>query len=173
MTDKTELAAQIDAFEHHYHYDTTYMRELLDSSLDAYQAFGQSSALSQFREKLSKDEHWLCKLAAMQAEDCGACLQLTLDMALEDGFAPAYAQAVLNQGQGLPAALFDLFGFATDVAANRHDYPEQTQRVHARYSKAELLEMGLAIASVKLYPSIKRALGYAKRCQLMTFRVAS
>ena len=173
MTTKTELTAQIDAFEQHYSYNTTYMREMLEGSLDAYLAFSQSSALSGFRESLSKPEHWLCKLTAMKAEDCGECLQLTIDMALEDGIEPRLAEAIFKNGEGLTDEEYDLYAFTLSVTSRGDTFPLQTQRVHAKYTQQQVLEMGLAIASVKLYPTVKRALGYAKSCQRMTFRVAS
>lgn len=41
----------IDEFEQHYQYDSTYMRELLDSSPEGFTRFNNFMPLSQFREK--------------------------------------------------------------------------------------------------------------------------
>ena len=79
----TEYRRMIDDFENHYNYDSTYMRELLESSQEGFARFNNFLPLSSHREKLNTEDYWVAKLAAMQVEDCGDCLQLNVRMALE------------------------------------------------------------------------------------------
>ncbi|MBW9261722.1 MAG: hypothetical protein K1564_09155 [Candidatus Thiodiazotropha sp. (ex. Lucinisca nassula)] len=51
----------IDEFEQHYQYDSTYMRELLDSSPEGFTRFNNFMPLNDFREKLSLEDYWVAK----------------------------------------------------------------------------------------------------------------
>jgi len=94
---------EIDQFEEHYRYDSTYMRELLETSPEGYAKFHAFQPLASHRERLSRESFWVAKLAAMKTEDCGHCLQLNVRLALEDNIPKPLIEAVLRGGDGLPA----------------------------------------------------------------------
>lgn len=48
---------------------------------------------------------------------------------------------------------------------------ELMDRMVARYDKGALLEFGLGIATAKVFPTIKRAVGNAKSCSLVDIEV--
>ena len=158
---------EIDNFEAHYKYDSTYMRELLDHSPEGFAKFNSFLPLSSHREKLKPEEYWVAKLAAMQVEDCGECLQLNVRMALEAGVPRALVQAVIRRGRDLPERLRDVYDYARSVANHEMVDNELMERMEAGFDKGALLEFGLCIATAKVFPTIKRAVGYTKACSLI------
>lgn len=158
----------INDFEQHYTYDGTYMRDLLETSPAGFAKFSNFLPLSSHRETLTVEEFWITKLAAMQVEDCGDCLLLNVKMALEDGVERAIINAALNHGEGLSPALQHLYNFATQIAANRHYDDAHFEQIRAQYDRAQRVEIGLAIASARVFPTIKRSLGYTRSCGLFS-----
>jgi len=168
---RIEYQKMIDDFENHYKYDCTYMRELLESSPDGFAKFSNFLPLSGHQEKLDAEEYWVAKLAAMQVEDCGECLQLNVRMALEGGASKSIIKAALKGGSTLPDALKDVYDYARYVASNDIVDTKLIDRITSRYDKGSLLEFGICIATAKVFPTIKRALGYTKSCSLIEIEV--
>lgn len=166
-----DYRTELDEFEAHYQYDCTYLRELLAHSPTGYAQFAAFRPLASFREKLGPDVYWIAKLAAMQVEDCGECLQLNVRFALESHVAHEIIEAVLQGGDGLSDELRDLYDFSVQVASSRELDPALAQRIESRFDRGALLELGIAIATAKVFPTIKRAAGYANRCRLIEIEV--
>lgn len=162
---------ELNEFEAHYQYDTTYLKELLESSPAGYTKFAAFRPLASHREKLDLETYWIAKLAAIQVEDCGECLQLNVRMARENNISTQLIESVLNGGDGLPNDLRDIYEFVVNVAAQITIDSDLEQRIHARLDKGALLELGLCIATAKVFPTIKRSIGYAKSCNLIKIEV--
>lgn len=169
--DEADARKQITDFEARYKYDGTYMRELLEWSPEGLSKFANFLPLSNHREKLSPEEYWVAKLAAMQAEDCGDCLQLNVRMALEGGVSKQLIEAAVKGGNSLPENLQYVYLYAKAVAAHAGIDAALMDRIVARYNKGQQLEFGLCIATAKVFPTIKRALGYTKSCKLVQIEV--
>jgi hypothetical protein len=167
----TDYRNEIDNFEAHYKYDSTYMRELLDHSLEGFAKFNSFLPLSSHMEKLKPEEYWVAKLAAMQVEDCGECLQLNVRMALEAGIARALLHAAIQGGQELPEQLRDVFNYARSVANHEMVDNDLMNRIETRFDKGAMLEFGLCIATAKVFPTIKRAVGYTRTCSLVEIEI--
>jgi len=167
----TGYQKMIDDFENHYHYDCTYMREFLESSPEGYAKFNDFLPLTAHREKLNPEDYWITKLAAMQVEDCDDCLQLNVRMALEDNVSKQFIKTVLKNNCSLPDAQKDVYNYAKHVASNNDIDPDLVERIKSRYNKGDLLELGLCVATAKVFPTIKRALGYTKSCNLIEIKV--
>lgn len=168
---EADYLKEIDEFETHYQYDSTYLRELLALSPDGYAKFAAFKPLACHQEQLDSESYWVAKLATMQVEDCGECLQLNVRFALESHVAREIIEAVLQGGDGLSEELRDLYDFAVQVASSRELDPALEQRIQSRFNRGALLELGIAIASAKVFPTIKRAAGYANSCRLIEIQV--
>lgn len=171
MTDNLEALKQIGQFEAHYKSDSTYMRELLETSPEGFAKFNNFLPLASHREKLSANDYWVAKLATKQVADCGECLQLNVRMALEAGVSKPLVLAAINGGNELPESLKDVYRFAKSVAKNELFDSDLMDRMLARYDKGSLLEFGLCIATGMVFPIIKRAVGSAKACHLSKIEV--
>lgn len=166
-----EALKQIHEFETHYKYDGTYMRELLEYSPMGLAKLNNFIPLSTHIEKLSPEDYWLAKLATMQVEDCGECLQLNVRMALEAGVSKNLVRAAINGGDKLAENMKDVYLYAKSVAKHELIDDELMERIEARYDKGSLFEFGICIATVKVFPTIKRAVGYTRACNLIEIEV--
>jgi alkylhydroperoxidase/carboxymuconolactone decarboxylase family protein YurZ len=162
---------EIDDFETHYKYDSTYMREILEYSMEGFEKFNNFLPLSSHIKNLSSEDYWVAKLAAMQVEDCGECLQLNVRMALEEGVSKEIIQAVLDGGNELSDNLQDVYHYALCVSKNDVVDADLMLRIKENYDKGSLLEFGICIATGAVFPTIKRAVGYAKSCSLIEIEV--
>ncbi len=161
----------IDQFEAHYRYDSTYIRELLEYSPDAFAKYLAFRPFNSHRESLSLEVFWIGKIAALQVADCGHCLQLIVRIALEAGVAKELIRATLQGGSKLSESLKDVYDYATCVAAYKLPDPILEARIRQQLSKAQLIELGICVSTVTVFPTIKRALGYTKSCSLIEIEV--
>lgn len=161
---------QINGFEKHYQYDTTYMREMLAASVAMYDKFNNIMPLVSHRELLDVDTYMVAKLATMAFEDCGECLQLNIKMAQEQEVSENIIHGAINGGKGLSAELKDIHDFALMISNNTRD-ERLVKLVESRLNKGQLLELGIAVATTKIFPVLKRALGYAKSCSLTPLEI--
>jgi alkylhydroperoxidase family enzyme len=163
----------LEGFSAHYRYDANYIREFLQGSPEGYAKLHDFLPLAAHREFLPLDSYWVAKLAASQVADCGQCLQLSVRMALEAGVSPQLVRACIQGGSKLPEELKDIFDFATGVASYRSIDPLLGERIEAQLDKSQRTEMGVAIATASMFPTIKRALGYTQSCSLVEIEFAA
>ena len=169
--DKSEALKQINIFEAHYKYDCTFVKELLEHSPEGFLKYNNFMPLASHREKLSPEEFWVAKLASMQVEDCGQCLQLTVRMALEAGVSEKVVETAIEGGVTLSDKLKDVYLYSKSVASHEEIIPDLMERIESRYDKGSLLEFGLCIATAKFFPTVKRALGYTKSCSRVKIEI--
>lgn len=162
-----EYMQEINNFEEHYNYDSTYMREMLESSLVGYSKFVNAIPLTSHREHLDLETFWVAKLASVKTEDCGECLQLNVNMAKEAGVSAEIIRGVIMQSERLSNDLKDVFDYAVGVSLNQLDNEELLSRIEMRFDKGQLIELGVCISTAKIFPVIKRSIGYAKSCALI------
>lgn len=166
-----DKVAYLDNFEAHYQYDARYLRDLLTTNEAAFDKFNAFMPLSTHRDSLTVEAFWVAKLAAMRAEDCGGCVQLNVRMALEGGVDKNIVSSVLDAGAGLPEVLKLVYDFATSVARNEPLDENIQAEVDSHFSQKEKIEMGLCVAAARVFPTLKRAAGYSKSCQLVQVEV--
>lgn len=167
----TEILNSLNAFDEKYQYDSTYMKDLLDSSPEGFKTFHGFMPMAQFRQEAEPIPYFLSKIVATQSEDCGSCLQLVVRMAQEAGISNEIIEGGLNQGKGLSSELKDVYDFTIGVAANQALEESLVERMEKKHGKTGISELSLCIASAKVFPTLKRALGYAKSCSLVTIEV--
>jgi len=170
---REEYLQEMESFSRHYRYDMDYLKEFLQASPEGFEKFANFRPLSYHREFLPLQTYWVSKLAAMQVADCGACLQLTVRMALEAGIDKPLVQACLQGGSRLPEKLKDIFDFATAVASYRNIDPLLEERIDAQLDKRQRIELGVCVATASVYPTIKRAMGYTQSCSLVEIEFAA
>lgn len=161
----------IEDFEAHYQYDAGFMKEMVQHAPNAYDHFQQFLPMARHREQLPLEVYWIAKLAAMMVEDCGACLQLNVRMAREQEVGVDLIQSTLAGGKQLPEHLQAVFHYAQQVAGQGNVDADLMQQIQNRYSRGQLLEMGLCIASAKVFPTIKRAINEKPSCALIKVEV--
>lgn len=148
-----------------------HLRELAKTSVAAFCKLLLLAPLANHRRYAPRDACHLARLAATQAEDCGACVQLAIYFARRDGVDIEVLQAALegNESQ-LPTQLADVIRYAASISQGQ-DAPHLRERLQERYGRAAVLELGIAIATARFFPCFKRAIGYAQSCQLVRLEV--
>lgn len=163
-TSSSQKHQQLESFENHYSYDATYLHHLLDHSSGGYDAFEAFGAMGNYRKELSAEGFFVSKIATARTEDCGPCTELNQRMAREAGVAEEIIKGALS-GKGLPEHLEAIRRFSIAVATNAVE-PGQIEQMRERIGAEALAELGLAIASMRVYPCLKRALGDSHSCRL-------
>jgi len=168
---KEEALKGIDAFEKRYNYNSDFIRDMLHHSDGGFAVYSGFHPMAVYRDAMPVEEYYVAKIATMQTEDCGECLQLNVDFARESGVSPELIRSALAGGSGLPSDLKAVYDYAVSVAAHSEIPEESVKELEHRYGMTFMVELALCIASAKVFPTIKRTLGYAKSCRLVTVEV--
>ena len=149
-----------------------YLRHVARTSLPAFFKFALFTPLAAHRRALPADAYHVARLAATQHEDCGTCVQIEVNLARVQGVAPEVLRAAVGRRPDeLPAPLADAYRFAQAVVEAGGMEGEWRERVRAHYGEEALVEMALGIAAARVFPTTKRALGYATSCALVRVEV--
>ncbi len=117
--------------------------------------------------RLPREAFHIARLAATLAEDCGACVQIIVNVAQLEQVSASILNAALRQDlEALPPELADVFRFAQTVARGGDDL-ELRVKLRTLHGEEGLVELALAIAAARVLPTVKRALGHAQSCSIV------
>ena len=151
--------------ERRYDYDATYLHELADISTTAFRRFiRMQMAGGQWRANTPKDAWFAVAIGGALVEDCGPCVQIATDMAVEGGMSPETIRALLS---GAPTNSDAQLGFdyGRALLTASADLDALRDAVVARWGKKALVALSLRAMSGRNFPVLKRAMGHAKTCQ--------
>ena len=166
---KTIARKMLKQFADHYDYDTGFMDHMLDVAAPALFRFNHLNDIASYHEVLPVEAHATTKLTGMLFEDCGPCSQLTVQMAEEGGMATDQLEAVIQRDTAAMSEEVRLaFVFAEALTEQRADLDEAREAIRAKWGDAGVIEATLGTQAGRLYPMVKRGMGYDKTCrQLM------
>lgn len=156
-----ETRDAIQAFGERYRYDMSYQTELLDAAPDSFQVFARAQGTSGHRSALPLDAHYVARVAIMQAEDCGDCIQVNLRMAIEAGVDRDLLETVLERPEALPQNLRDVRDHALDVSSRPTPDEARAERLRSAYGRDGFAELAVCLAGCRLFTTVKRSLGKA------------
>ncbi|HEX4741895.1 MAG TPA: hypothetical protein VH353_11240 [Caulobacteraceae bacterium] len=163
------FSAWIDRFEKTWSYDASYFRRMLAASPSSVLKFSFASGMVQ-RHDAPAAALAATGIAGTLAEDCGPCLQLTVDMASRSGVDPGVLRAILARNEaamGEDAAT--AWRFASAVLEKRLDEADAARdAVLARWGEKGLVALSLTLTTARMYPTVKYALGYGRACSRVT-----
>jgi len=172
MLDENKSLEMLEGFQAHYNYDTSYMKEMLKVNPKAYETFEGFLPMASFSDKTPKDVLFVAKLTSMKNEDCGECLQLNVYMAIEAGVNKEIIKEILfNNGENLNSELREVYDFTLAVANKDTVEKELYSKINDKYSKDILTEIALAIASTKVFPTVKKVLNNFHSCSVINLKV--
>jgi len=157
---------KLRAFERDFDYDMTYARDIFDASPRAFWKFTRILGLSEHREDVPLDAWFAAKLTTTLSEDCGPCTQLVVTMAEHQGRTPATLRAILAgdlDSMSPEAAL----GYRFAKAVLARDVPKSDSlraEIVACWGRKALISLAFAIASSRVFPNVKYALGHGRAC---------
>lgn len=159
------------SFGHRYDYDTAYMAHVTDTSVWAGLRLFLLPYVTQFRGPKAARDVWSgAFLASILDGDCGPCAQLTIDMAVE---AEVRADQLALCIEGHPEKAGDVglgFRFARAAIAGTPELDELRDEIGQRFGEAAVTAASFAASSGRMYPVLKRGLGFASACSRLHVR---
>lgn len=154
----------IRKMETHYNYDGTYMHEMMDATLAGSRRFLKIQNAGDWQGDAPANAYWAAGLASALLEDCGPCVQIGTDIAIENGMDANIIKALLS---GAPTDADAQLGFDFSRALLTHSQKldELREKVETKWGKAALIALSLRAMTTRNFPILKRALGHAKACQ--------
>jgi hypothetical protein len=162
---KSFLHRYVRGFEARYGYDAGYMHDMTDISAAGFTRFAiVQMAGGQWQSKAPRDPWHAAGIAGALVEDCGPCVQIASDIAIEAGMPAATIAALLS---GTPADADAQLGFDYGRALlhGSENLDDLRETIEGKWGKAALLAISLHAMTARNFPVIKRALGHAKTCQ--------
>ena len=161
---KSFLHRYVRGMESRYSYNATYLHELLDISTTGFRRYMKAQMAPRWRGGVPAGV-WHCSgIAAALVEDCGPCVQIATDMAIEAGTKPEVIAALLA-GNEAPADSQLAFDYGRALLNASADLDDLRERVEKRWGKEGLVGLSFAAMYARNFPVLKRALGHAKTCQ--------
>jgi len=148
---------KLRAFERQNHYDASYLHEVLDTDLDAFQKFN--------RKDVPADVWAAASLTSSVQADCGPCTQLGVGFALAAGVpAPTLAAIVRGDVEALaPEAALGV-RFARAVLARDAAADDLRAEIARRWGPRAVLALAFGVMAAQLYPALKYATGHGQAC---------
>jgi alkylhydroperoxidase family enzyme len=159
------IRIRIRSYERRLGVKLDYLRHILRVSLRAFFKFSKIFSLAAYRRSLPSAPCHIARLVTMLDEDCGDCVQIAVNMAKKDGVPVDVIQAVMDgRADALPESLADVYRFTEAVVRGDGDEEPYRERIRNVFGEEGLVELAMTIASAKVFPITKRALGYATNC---------
>lgn len=158
---------QIAARERFLGVPLNYLREMYRVAPRLFFRFGKAAALASYHGVLPRPALHVANLVTTRLEDCGECQQIGVNLARKDQVpAEVIRAAVQGDFAALPAPLGEVARFAEAVATGSGADVELRETLRAQYGDAGLVELSVAIAVARMFPAVKRGMGYAASCSL-------
>ena len=168
---KAALSRWLDGFEKTFHYDASYMRHVLRVDPMSLVKFALGTRAPDARAAPA-EALVAAGLAGTLAEDCGPCVQVGVDIATAQGVDPAVLRAIIagdEAAMGETAALGYRFARAS-LARDLEAADPLRDEIVRRWGRKALAAIALAIASARVFPTVKYALGHGKACSKVQVR---
>jgi hypothetical protein len=149
-----------------------YLHHVVDVSPAAFLRFCSIMPFANSRKLLPKEAWFVAQVVASQNEDCGTCVQITVNLARQSGVDPGLLRAVLaGNCHEMSSEMVEVLEFTKAVIHATGDEADLRETLRKRYGDRGLIELSYAIASSRIPPIVKRCLGYAKSCSVVPVEV--
>ena len=174
MMIQTFIEKQIAAQEAMLGAPLDYLRHMAKTSLPAFFKFSLFTPLARHQRVVPPSVLMVAHLVASQAQDCGTCVQIAVNLARQHGVSPEVIRTVLaDHPNALPDDLRDVYDFSRVVVTQAPEDEVLRERLRERFGEEGLIELALALATAQVFPIVKRGLGYAKSCALVELEMAA
>jgi hypothetical protein len=160
------LRWRVGAFEREFAYDASYIRAILDASTKAMLRLSAFQIFAGQRKALPRDAFYAARIASTMAEDCGPCTQLVVTMAERERVDPATLRAIVARdlSSASPDASLAVRFVEAVLARDLLRADALRSEVVSKWGDEALVTLAFAMATSRVYPTLKYALGYGRAC---------
>ena len=152
-------------FERRYNYDAIYLHDMADISPTSFLRFAVMQTAGGAWQSDAPLKPWCAAaIAGALIEDCGPCVQIAADMAVEAGM-PGDVIAALLSGKPTDADAQLGFDYARALLKASPELDALRDQIESKWGKRAVLAISLRAMTSRNFPVLKRALGHAKMCQ--------
>ena len=163
---------RITAMERQLGVPLNYAREMFRVAPRLFFRFGKVAALAEYRGVVPRPALHVASLVTTRLEDCGECLQIGVNLARQEQIPAEIIRAAIQPDfAALPAPLGDVARFAEAVVTGSGADVELRDALRKLYGDAGITELSVAIAVARMFPTVKRGMGYAVSCSVTPVQV--
>lgn len=148
-----------------YNYDGSYLAEVASVSGGGAVRLMLLPLFSQYRAGASVDLWAGAAAGSTRDGDCGPCLQLVVDMALEHGADAQRLHAALAQQFDAAGDTGLGYRFAHAAIHDGADLQDLREEIQHKFGEQALVSLSITAATGRSWPVIKRGLGHGQACQ--------
>lgn len=159
------IEKRLRATEQEQEVSLAYLRQILRVAPPHFFKFMKIMPLARFRHALPPEVYHVARMVTARHEACGECLHMEVHLAQNSGVGTAVILTVIEENPcALPPDLSEVYFFAEAVVTGNGEEDAWREAILRRYGDIGLVELSLAIAVCRLFPTVKRAMGYAVPC---------
>ena len=159
------LKRQVAGFGDRYGYDVGYLRDLVDADPTGAVKTLLIGPFTRHRFGLPAAPYFAAKIIATRRADCGACLKLAIDMAVEAGVPlPDIRRLLVDSAGEAPPEMLLAARYARAVAEHDPALPGIIEECTRRWGKRGLAGLAAAVTGGQFFPLLKRGLGQSSAC---------
>lgn len=167
------IGNEIDKVETALGASMDYLRDMQTHTPGAALKFFLFMPLANHGKAASTEALVVARLVATRAEDCGPCVQAVVNGSLAAGVDASLIQTVLDERvTDLPETLQKVYAFTQAVVTIDEQAGALSEALTQELGEAAVIELSLAIATIRVFPTVKRGMGYAQSCARVKVEVA-
>lgn len=159
------FAWSLDHFAQRYDYDVDYLHEMEADAPGSLWRYLLLAPLSQRCSTAPPEAYFTAKLLATQQQDCGPCVRLVVNMAVQAGVDKNLLLGLLRgDADDLHEDTVLVINFTRQILA-QESATDYGAAIAQRWGAGAVADLSLAIAFGGFYPTLKRGLGHAQSCE--------
>lgn len=163
---------QLDSLERRLGESVNYLRHIARTSTVAFVKFMGFVPLAAHRGATPRNLLFATQFVATKHEDCGTCLQIVVNQAIEDNVnSQIVAAMVAGDDDSLDSETRLAAEFARAVLDNSTEQERLRTEFRTALGERALVDISLAIATSRVFPTLKRSLGYAVSCRAVAVQI--
>lgn len=165
------ILRKLDGVERELGESVDYLRHIVRHSIGAFLKFAKIMPLNDYRKQLPTDAWHVARIVATRDADCGPCTQIEINLARKDGVDSTILQSIIDdQPDKLPPSLGEVYRFTQAVLKDHPEADQLRESIRQRFGERGLIELSLAVAACRVFPTTKRMLGFATACAATRLR---
>lgn len=163
---------QLDSLERRLGESVDYLRHVARTSTVAFLKFMGFVPLAAHRGTTPRNLLFAARFVAMKHEDCGTCLQIVVNQALKEQVSTETVTAMIaGRDAALDSETRLAVAFARAVLEDSSEQEWLRGELRTAVGERALVDISLAIATARVFPTLKRSLGYAVSCRAVAVQV--